>query len=243
MEAGRRLTQHLLRFAGRHTTRPERQHLVSTLPDLQELLGIVVGKRIEVTVKVAPDTWPVVVDTSELELALLNLALNARDAMPQGGHLWIEAGNATPDDTADLPPGSKTITIIDGSSGKSKDVVIPGTGKPGEKSARNVPPAEPRLLESSRHGAIPKIAGDGAKAYTVYAQPRPLPASLKDMPRIAIVIGGLGISASGTADLLTYYPPPVKDWIRRKGGLTPKMKHLKNGVELWDILNPCPEEF
>jgi hypothetical protein len=50
-------------------------------------------------------------------------------------------------------------------------------------------------------------------------------------------------SASGTADLLAYYPPPVKDWIRRKGGLTPKMKHLKNGVELWDILNPCPEEF
>lgn len=50
-------------------------------------------------------------------------------------------------------------------------------------------------------------------------------------------------SAAGTADLLSYYPPPVKDWIRRKGGLTPKMKHLKNGVELWEILNPCPDEF
>ncbi len=61
-------------------------------------------------------------------------------------------------------------------------------------------PADPRLLESSRHGTIPKIATDGAKAYTVYAQPRPLPAALKDMPRIAIVIGGLGIRASGTAE-------------------------------------------
>ena len=50
-------------------------------------------------------------------------------------------------------------------------------------------------------------------------------------------------SAAGTADLLTYYPPPVKDWIRKKGGLTPQMKKLKNGVELWEVLNPCPEEF
>lgn len=111
--------------------------------------------------------------------------------------------------TAELPPGSKTVTIIDGSSGKSKDVVIPGTGKAGEKSTRNVPPAEPRLLESSRHGAIPKIAADGAKAYAVYAQPRPLPSSLKDMPRIAIVIGGLGISASGTAEAFAKMPEPV----------------------------------
>ncbi len=62
---------------------------------------------------------------------------------------------------------------------------------------------------SSRHGAIPKIAGDGAKAYTVYAQPRPLPASLKDMPRIAIVISGLGISASGTAEAFARMPGPV----------------------------------
>ncbi len=122
------------------------------------------------------------------------------------GRAAIPAG-AVAAKTAEPPPGSKTITIIDGSSGKSKDVVIPG--KAGEKSTRNVPLAEPRLLESSRHGAIPKIAADGAKAYAVYAQPRPLPASLKDMPRIAIVIGSLGISASGTAEAFTKMPGPV----------------------------------
>ncbi|MEK8029451.1 ATP-binding protein [Ideonella sp. DXS29W] len=123
VEAGRRLTQHLLRFAGRHATRPERQHLVSTLPDMQELLGIVVGKRVEVTVKVAPDTRPVVVDGSELELALLNVALNARDAMPKGGHLCVEAGNALPEDTTDLPPGDYVIiTITDDGAGISDEV-------------------------------------------------------------------------------------------------------------------------
>jgi hypothetical protein len=50
-------------------------------------------------------------------------------------------------------------------------------------------------------------------------------------------------SSAGTADLLSYYPQPVKDWIRRQGGLTTEMKHLKNGPELWMIVNPCPEEF
>lgn len=50
-------------------------------------------------------------------------------------------------------------------------------------------------------------------------------------------------SASGTADLLTYYPPPLRDWIRRQGGLTPQMKHLRNGGALWRVLDPCPDDF
>ena len=50
-------------------------------------------------------------------------------------------------------------------------------------------------------------------------------------------------SASGTADLLSYYPSPLKDWISRQGGLTPKMKRLKNGVDLWRVIDPCPDDF
>ena len=50
-------------------------------------------------------------------------------------------------------------------------------------------------------------------------------------------------SASGTADLLSYYPPPLKQWIDRKGGLKPQMQHLKNGPDLWQVIDPCPEEF
>ncbi|MDO8874845.1 MAG: divergent polysaccharide deacetylase family protein, partial [Pseudolabrys sp.] len=124
-----------------------------------------------------------------------------------------KAANASAEKAPDLPPGSKTITIIDGSSGKSKDVVIPGTGtadKPaGEKSGGKTSSAEPKLLESSRHGAIPKIGADGVKPYAAYAKPRNLPGHLKDMPRIAIVIGGIGISASGTAEAFAKMPGPV----------------------------------
>jgi hypothetical protein len=103
------------------------------------------------------------------------------------------------------PPGSKTITIIDGSSGKRQDVIIPG------KSSDNAPkaPGDQRLMESTRHGAIPKIAPDGARPFMRYAHPRQLPASKTDAPRIAIIMGGLGISASGSADALSKLPAPV----------------------------------
>ena len=50
-------------------------------------------------------------------------------------------------------------------------------------------------------------------------------------------------SAEGTADLMSYYPDTVKDWIRRNGGLTTEMKKIKNGVDLWKIVDPCPEDF
>jgi hypothetical protein len=50
-------------------------------------------------------------------------------------------------------------------------------------------------------------------------------------------------STEGTSDLMSYYPQPVKDWIQRNGGLTTEMKKIKNGVDLWKIVDPCPEEF
>jgi hypothetical protein len=50
-------------------------------------------------------------------------------------------------------------------------------------------------------------------------------------------------SAEGTSDLMSYYPNSVKDWIRKNGGLTTEMKKIKNGEELWKIVDPCPEEW
>lgn len=50
-------------------------------------------------------------------------------------------------------------------------------------------------------------------------------------------------SAVGTAELMSYYPQPLKAWIARQGGLTPQMKRINNGAELWAIIDPCPEEF
>ena len=50
-------------------------------------------------------------------------------------------------------------------------------------------------------------------------------------------------SSEGTSDLMSYYPDTVKDWIRRNGGLTTDMKKIKNGTDLWKIIDACPEEW
>ncbi|MCW5691580.1 MAG: divergent polysaccharide deacetylase family protein [Pseudolabrys sp.] len=151
------------------------------------------------------------------------------------------AGQAAATGTvAKIPDGARTVNIIDGSSGKTQEVVIPGTGSDADKAmaratpddkarpaAREPLPAAPagadkkpsamnlpvendasKLLEKTRYGMIPKIGPNGAKPLAVYAQVKALPVNLKDRPRIAIVVSGVGISASGTADAFTL-PPSV----------------------------------
>ena len=109
------------------------------------------------------------------------------------------------------PPGSKTVTIIDGSSGKTQEVTIPGNApdktpkEPGE--AKSAP--DPKLTEPTRHGAIPIIGPHGERASVIFAHPRQLPAGKSDTPQIAIIVAGLGISASGTADAFAKLPAPV----------------------------------
>ena len=101
-----------------------------------------------------------------------------------------------------LPPGAQTVTIIDGSSGARHEVVIPGSSKPKL-------PADKRLLQMTPQGAIPQIAPDGTRAAALYASPRQLAAERRNAPRIAVIVGGLGISASATADALAHLPAPI----------------------------------
>jgi len=112
----------------------------------------------------------------------------------------------TPDSAkaAAPPPGSKTVTIIDGSSGTRQQVIIP------DNSANAAMPLlDAKLLEATRHGSIPKVGPDGSRPSTRYAQTRDLPPEKKDAPLVAIVVGGLGISASGTAEAFAKLPSPV----------------------------------
>lgn len=104
-----------------------------------------------------------------------------------------------------VPPGAKTVTIIDGSSGKRQQVIVPG--KPDNHSA--LVPSDQKLLETTRHGQVPMIAKDGTRPSIAYARPRVLAPDKKDFPRIAVIIGGIGVSADGTADATAMLPAPV----------------------------------
>ncbi|MCR5868154.1 PAS domain-containing sensor histidine kinase [Aquincola sp. J276] len=85
------LTQRMLAFARRQSLSPRAVDLSKLLQDMQELLEQSVGPTVEVAVNIPRHLPRVAVDAHQLELAILNLAVNARDAMPEGGRLRIEA--------------------------------------------------------------------------------------------------------------------------------------------------------
>lgn len=99
--SGAKLTRQLLAFARKQALLPERTALQERLPALLELLRPVLGSSVALQCTVAADTAPIEVDAAELELALINLAVNAKDAMQGSGRLQISARNAGADE---LPP-------------------------------------------------------------------------------------------------------------------------------------------
>jgi PAS domain S-box-containing protein len=92
-DRGAQLTKHLLAFARKQPLRPREIEVNSLIVEAAKLLRPTIGEQIEVSPKLAADAWPAMVDPSQLSTAILNLALNARDAMPEGGKLVIESRN------------------------------------------------------------------------------------------------------------------------------------------------------
>jgi PAS domain S-box-containing protein len=94
-----RLTRQLLVFARRDVAKPEVLDLNEAVHSAGQLLRRTLGERIELCLTTADDLWPVQADRGQLEQVLVNLAVNARDAMPGGGTLTIESSNSGVDDT------------------------------------------------------------------------------------------------------------------------------------------------
>jgi PAS domain S-box-containing protein len=88
------LTRRLLAFSRKQILQPKVLDLNEVLTEVAKMLDRLIGKNIELQVAPAPSLWPVRADPGQLEQVILNLAVNARDAMPQGGQLIIETRNA-----------------------------------------------------------------------------------------------------------------------------------------------------
>ena len=91
------LTQRLLAFSRRQTLAPVAVDVDDLVGSMTEIIGRTLGPSIELSVSTTPELWPVLADAPQLESALLNLCINARDAMPDGGKLTIETSNRTLD--------------------------------------------------------------------------------------------------------------------------------------------------
>jgi PAS domain S-box-containing protein len=130
-ERARTLVSRLLAFARRQPLQPVPVDLGRLVAGMAELLSSTLGPRIRLEAEVEPGLAPVRADPNQLELALLNLAVNARDAMPEGGSLRIEARAATAaEGPAGLAPGPYArLAVVD-----------TGTGMDAQTLARAVEP-------------------------------------------------------------------------------------------------------
>ena len=112
------LTSQLLAFSRRQALRPEVIDINVRLDALGEVLSRTLDGQVTVELDLAPDLWPIEVDATQLETALLNAAFNARDAMPEGGRLTISARNMPSDDGDCI-----SIALTDTGQGMPEDVV------------------------------------------------------------------------------------------------------------------------
>jgi len=122
------LTQRLLAFSRRQTLDPKPTNLNRLISDMEELVRRTSGPNIDVEVVGAAGLWTIMIDKNQLENALLNLCINARDAMPDGGRLTIETANRWLDGKAgterDLPPGQYvSLCVTDTGMGMSQETI------------------------------------------------------------------------------------------------------------------------
>jgi PAS domain S-box-containing protein len=122
------LTQRLLAFSRRQPLDPKPTDVGRLVTGMSELMRRTLGEQIAIETVLAGGLWRVMVDANQLEVSILNLAVNARDAMPNGGKLTIETANAVLDETyaalqSEVVPGQYVvISITDTGIGMSREV-------------------------------------------------------------------------------------------------------------------------
>jgi PAS domain S-box-containing protein len=122
------LTHRLLAFSRRQTLAPKPTDVKALVSGMADLIGRTIGPAIELETVNAVGLWPSLIDPSQLENAILNLCINARDAMPDGGRITIETGNRWLDDRSakerGLEPGQYiSLCVSDTGSGMTPEVI------------------------------------------------------------------------------------------------------------------------
>ena len=124
---GAKLNEQMLAFSRRQALAPRAVDLNRLIAGIQEILAHTLGGNMQVATAPAPDLWPALIDPHQVELVILNLAINARDAMPEGGRVAIATHNVPAmavDPSLALPPGDYVLLIVaDTGVGMSEEVL------------------------------------------------------------------------------------------------------------------------
>jgi PAS domain S-box-containing protein len=119
---GAALTSQLLTFARRQSVNPETIDVGERIEAIRQVLDTGVGSAVRLAFEVTQDTWPVIIDIGEFETALVNLVINARDAMPSGGTITISTQNLTLREGAS-PGDFVAIAVADTGLGIAPDIL------------------------------------------------------------------------------------------------------------------------
>ncbi len=123
IERGASLTRQLLSFSRRAPLNPETVDLAARIEGMRVMLERSLREDIEVRLRLAPDLWPVRIDSSQLELALVNIAVNARDAMPKGGSIIVAAENHPHMEDGELKGDFVRLSITDTGEGIPPELI------------------------------------------------------------------------------------------------------------------------
>ena len=220
---GAALTQRLLAFARRQELKPETVNVPQLVDGIQDLLSRALGPSIRLNQNFPEGLWDVRVDSNQLELALLNLAVNARDAMPFGGSLTIAAqgetmiAGSTP---ASLPPGEYLcIAVSDTGTGMDETTVAKAaepfftTKGPGKGTGLGLSMVHGLAAQSNGALGIESKLGEGTTIklwlpravdrLEASAAPRPEIGSSKNAaPQVVLLVDDDPLVCAGTAEML-----------------------------------------
>ncbi len=182
------LTQRLLAFARRQPLRSQPANLNDRLLDMQDMLQRALGELVQLEIHTAEDIWCVEIDVSQLEASVLNLAVNAHDAMPHGGRLIIEADNSHLDlDYAalfpDVQPGEYVmLRVRDNGHGMDAETLARvfepffTTKQVGRGTGLGLSMVHGFVKQSGGHVLIDSVEGGGTSITMMFPRsPLPLP--------------------------------------------------------------------
>jgi PAS domain S-box-containing protein len=219
------LTSRLLAFSRRQALNPKPIDLNNFLSGLQEFLQRTLGERIEIQTVGSAGLWTVEVDANHLESTIVNLAINARDAMPNGGKLTIEAVNVSSDEdyfrvNPELPPGQYVvISVTDTGTGMSPETLGHAfepfftTKEPGQGTGLGLSQVYGFVKQSGGHVKIYSEVGQGT-TIKIYLPRYHGHASVESEPDTTIADGDKTetiLVVEDDADLRTYITDVLRD--------------------------------
>jgi signal transduction histidine kinase len=186
-ERGAHLTAQMLAFSRRQPLEPRPVDLNETVRSMRELLQSTMGGSVEIKTRLQPDLWPAMIDPTQIELVILNLAINARDAMEVGGSLTVETANVDlgPPTRPEEPPAGNYVMVAVSDTGSGIDPKVLGkvfepfftTKEVGKGSGLGLSQVLGLAKQSGGGVQIESALGVGAsvKVYLPRAEARPAP--------------------------------------------------------------------